>query len=210
VIACGAVGTPQVLFNSNIRPLALGKYLTEQSLTFCQVSRLFIIINATLPQLKLCLQIVLKRSLIDSIPKKYPEMYKKHHDKNLIDPLPIPFNDPEPQVTMPYAPNTPYHVQIHRDAFAYGGVGPRYVYYLVWLIGHSIEATNLSGRIQGEPNRLCASLITIIWVQKGLWSIYAFSGSKISIPTTALRLPISISKTVWTPTRMDMACPKLQ
>jgi len=37
VITCGAVGTPQVLYNSNIRPWALGRFMTEQSLSFCQV-----------------------------------------------------------------------------------------------------------------------------------------------------------------------------
>ncbi|KAG8746994.1 Pyranose 2-oxidase [Ceratobasidium sp. 414] len=105
VIACGAVCTPQILWNSNIRPEPLGKYLTEQSLTFCQI--------------------VLKRSIIDSIPKKYPKEYEKHHAKNSNDPLPIPFNDPEPQVTMPYSTEKKYHVQIHRDAFAYGDVGPK-------------------------------------------------------------------------------------
>lgn len=37
VIACGAVGTPQVLYNSGVRPWALGRFMTEQSLSFCQV-----------------------------------------------------------------------------------------------------------------------------------------------------------------------------
>ena len=37
VIACGAVGTPQILHNSGITPKPLGRYLTEQSLAFCQV-----------------------------------------------------------------------------------------------------------------------------------------------------------------------------
>jgi len=37
VIACGAVGTPQVLYKSHIRPWALGRFMTEQSLSFCQV-----------------------------------------------------------------------------------------------------------------------------------------------------------------------------
>jgi pyranose oxidase len=42
-----------------------------------------------------------------------------------MDPLPIPFNDPEPQVTIPYSHDYPWHTQIHRDAFNYGDVGPR-------------------------------------------------------------------------------------
>ncbi|QRW08111.1 GMC oxidoreductase [Ceratobasidium sp. AG-Ba] len=107
VVACGAVGTPQVLFNSKIRPPLLGKNLTEQSLAFCQI--------------------VLKREYIDSIPTRFPELVKKHQSKHSEDPMPIPFSDPEPQVTMPYssALGKQYHVQIHRDAFSYGDVGPR-------------------------------------------------------------------------------------
>lgn len=107
VVACGAIATPQILFNSNIRPEALGHYLAEQSLTFCQI--------------------VLKRSLIESVPSRFPDLVGKHQSKHKEDPMPIPFNDPEPQVTMPYSSKLgkPYHVQIHRDAFAYGGVGPR-------------------------------------------------------------------------------------
>ncbi|KAF8593009.1 pyranose 2-oxidase [Ceratobasidium sp. AG-I] len=107
VIACGAVCTPQILHNSGMRIDALGKYLCEQSIAFCQV--------------------VLKKELIDSIEKRFPEQFKKHKDKNPNDPLPIPFNDPEPQVTMRYSDklNCRYHTQIHRDAFSYGDVGPR-------------------------------------------------------------------------------------
>ena len=37
VICCGAVPTPQILFNSGIKPEPLGRYLCEQSLAFCQV-----------------------------------------------------------------------------------------------------------------------------------------------------------------------------
>lgn len=107
VIACGAVCTPQILWNSNIRPEALGKNLSEQSIAFCQI--------------------VLKRSIVDDIwtNPKYAEAVERHHERYPCDPLPIPFHDPEPQVTIPYTPDHPWHTQIHRDAFSYGDVGPR-------------------------------------------------------------------------------------
>ncbi|KAK0184371.1 pyranose 2-oxidase [Armillaria mellea] len=107
VIACGAVCTPQILWNSNIRPDTLGRNLSEQSIAFCQV--------------------VLKRSIVSDIwtNPKYKEAVERHQEKYPCDPLPIPFHDPEPQVTIPYTPDHPWHTQIHRDAFSYGDVGPR-------------------------------------------------------------------------------------
>jgi len=105
VIACGSVCTPQILHNSGIHPPALGRYLCEQSIAFCQI--------------------ILKRSLVENIPKRLQPLVDAHKKKNKTDPLPIPFNDPEPQVTMPYDTHHPYHTQIHRDAFSYGDVGPR-------------------------------------------------------------------------------------
>jgi pyranose oxidase len=107
VVACGAVGTPQVLFNSKIHSPTLGHHLSEQSLAFCQI--------------------VLKRSIVDSIPQdpRFAERVRQHHEKYPKDPLPIPFNDPEPQVMIPYNKNFPWHVQVHRDAFSYGDIGPK-------------------------------------------------------------------------------------
>ncbi|KAG8792277.1 Pyranose 2-oxidase [Ceratobasidium sp. 428] len=107
VIACGAVGTPQILFNSGITPPALGHYLTEQSLAFCQI--------------------VLKREIVDAMVKEHEAECKGYHDAHKEDTLPIPWNDPDPQLTMPYDSEAkrPWHVQIHRDAFSYGDVGPR-------------------------------------------------------------------------------------
>ncbi|KAL6304157.1 putative pyranose oxidase [Sparassis latifolia] len=49
---------------------------------------------------------------------------KNHADKHgEFDPVPIPFDDPEPQVTIPTSKERPWHAQIHRDAFSYGEVG---------------------------------------------------------------------------------------
>ncbi|KAJ3838337.1 hypothetical protein F5878DRAFT_642059 [Lentinula raphanica] len=37
IITCGSICTPQILHNSGLRPYALGRYLTEQSMAFCQI-----------------------------------------------------------------------------------------------------------------------------------------------------------------------------
>ena len=73
IIAAGAVLTPQILFASKIQLRALGHYLCEQPLAFCQI--------------------VLLQSLIDSI-KDHPKFRLKHPH----DPIPIPYSDPQPQV----------------------------------------------------------------------------------------------------------------
>ena len=71
-------------------------------------------------------QIVLKREIVDSLWKtdneEWKERIKAHRDKYPKDPLPIPFNDPEPQVMIPYHSDFPWHVQVHRDSFAYGDI----------------------------------------------------------------------------------------
>ena len=80
VLAAGAVLTPQILFNSQIRPAALGHYLCFQPKAFCQV--------------------LLLQSVVDSIMdrpewKKMVEHYRVTHPG---DPVPIPPDDPLPQV----------------------------------------------------------------------------------------------------------------
>lgn len=121
VVAAGAVATPQILANSGFggtRDYAkhiipnLGTHIVEQPMTFCQV--------------------VLKKNLVNDIGKNLdqkPEWWRKAVEYHLehygkIDPLPIPFQDPEPQVTIPATFARPWHTQIHRDAFSYGDVGP--------------------------------------------------------------------------------------
>ncbi|THH03893.1 hypothetical protein EW145_g5921 [Phellinidium pouzarii] len=117
IIAAGAVATPQILFksgfvdytNSNKSLIKnLGKYITEQPMTFCQV--------------------ILKSELMDLIPRNpfkldwWQEMVRNHKERHPEDPLRFPFRDPEPQVTSKVSQRHPWHAQIHRDAFSYGNV----------------------------------------------------------------------------------------
>lgn len=106
IIAAGAVLTPQILYNSGIRPEPLGCYLSEQPLAFCQV--------------------VLHQDIVESITadRRFTNKIRAHKEENPHDPVPIPMNDPEPQCWIPVSEGRPWHCQIHRDAFAYGDLAP--------------------------------------------------------------------------------------
>ncbi|KAJ7225167.1 putative pyranose oxidase [Mycena rebaudengoi] len=118
-----AIGTPQILANSGWGGMRkatttpyiprLGEGITEQPMAFCQI--------------------VLKR--VDDISNEtgkepwWKTAIAAHNAevtaKGLDDLLPIPFHDPEPQVTIPVSAERPWHAQIHRDAFSYGEAGPK-------------------------------------------------------------------------------------
>ncbi|KAG7406640.1 Pyranose 2-oxidase [Fusarium oxysporum f. sp. rapae] len=102
VVCAGAVLTPGILYKSGLKPRlpALGHYLTEQPMAFCQV--------------------VLDRKLVNSVEGE--DVVKAHRESHENDPLPFPFNDPDPQVYFPLSEKYPWHTQIHRDAFGYGEV----------------------------------------------------------------------------------------
>lgn len=106
VLACNAYLTPQVLYNSGIRPDALGRYLTEQPMAFCQI--------------------VLKQEIVDGIAAdpEFAERVGVHREQNPQDPVPMPEDEPEPNVWIPVSEGRPWHCQIHRDAFHYGDVAP--------------------------------------------------------------------------------------
>ncbi|KAJ7660888.1 putative pyranose oxidase [Mycena polygramma] len=119
VVAAGAVANPQILANSGFGATDdrrvhiipnLATHITEQPMAFCQIA-------------------LLQVDAIDdtSIPRDpWWKAAVANHKKQFgdIDPLPIPFQDPEPQVTIPVSVERPWHTQIHRDAFSYGEVGP--------------------------------------------------------------------------------------
>jgi pyranose oxidase len=103
VVAAGSILTPQLLWNSGIRPPALGKYLTEHPMTFTQV--------------------VLRRDLVDAI-REDPRFATKRASVKRHDPVPLPMHDPPPMVWIPVSGSRPWHAQIHRDSFQYGQLPP--------------------------------------------------------------------------------------
>ncbi|GJC86222.1 pyranose 2-oxidase [Colletotrichum liriopes] len=127
VVCAGAVLTPGILWNSGkLRESlpALGRYLTEQPMSFCQI--------------------VLDRKHIDAIKDNTYELdaeekklVQEHKEKFPNDPLPFPYNDPDPQCYFPLTKEYPWHTQIHRDAFGYGqipaGVDQRVIVDLRWF-----------------------------------------------------------------------------
>jgi len=106
IVCCNAYLTPQVLYNSGIRPAPLGRYLTEQPMAFCQI--------------------VLNQDIVDRMldNPRFAERMKAHLEQNPQDPVPIPEEEPEPQAWIPVSEDRPWHCQIHRDAFSYGDVAP--------------------------------------------------------------------------------------
>jgi pyranose oxidase len=114
VVAANAFYTPQLLWNSKIRPRALGHYLNDQPMAFCQI--------------------VLKHDLVAEIGRRWPAPPPN------VDPIPIPVDDPIPNVWIPFSfPEHPYHCQIHRDAFPYSilpgnlGIDHRAIVDLRWF-----------------------------------------------------------------------------
>jgi pyranose oxidase len=77
IVAGGSILTPQILWKSGIRPCALGRYLTEHPMTFCQI--------------------VLRESLIKDLAADTRFSGEaKLAEPN--DPVPIPMHDPPPMV----------------------------------------------------------------------------------------------------------------
>lgn len=115
VVTANAFYTPQLLWKSGIRPKALGRYLNDQPMVFCQI--------------------VLSHKLLHEIAQRW------NPPPPNVDPVPIPVNDPIPNVWIPFSyPEHPYHCQIHRDAFPYStlsgdlGIDHRAIIDLRWFL----------------------------------------------------------------------------
>jgi pyranose oxidase len=120
IVAANSLYTPQLLWKSNIRPKALGHYLNDHPMLFCQI--------------------VLKRELLAKIGNLWDAPNPR------VDPVPIPKNDPIPNVWIPFSyPEHPFHCQIHRDAFPYSiisgnaGIDHRAIVDLRWFTRKDIR-----------------------------------------------------------------------
>ena len=120
VVAANAFNTPQLLWKSNIRPKALGHYLNDQPMAFCQI--------------------VLRKELLAKIGAMWDAPPLD------IDPVPIPLDDPIPNVWIPFSyPEHPFHCQVHRDAFPYSilpgnvGIDHRAIIDLRWFTRKKIR-----------------------------------------------------------------------
>lgn len=74
-------------------------------------------------------QVVLSRQLVEDVANDayglgWKDKVDKHQKKYPKDPLPFPFDDPDPQCYFPFSDSYRWHTQIHRDAFGYGEVPP--------------------------------------------------------------------------------------
>jgi len=143
ILASGAVSNPQILVRSGFGRLGkpttkdipkhlphLGSHITEQTLTFCQTVMSTELINLVKSDMTITGTPGKPGYDVQFTPgspnNKHPDWWnykvRNHMRKHQEDPLPIPLDDPEPQVTTLFADTHPWHTQIHRDAFSYGAV----------------------------------------------------------------------------------------
>ncbi len=87
VVAGGPFLTPRLLWQSGIRPEALGRFLNENPIVSCRV--------------------VLNNEIVAAL-RDIPNNPARK------EPIPIPWNDPEPMSGFSPSPDRPWHTQIHR------------------------------------------------------------------------------------------------
>ncbi|URN18168.1 MULTISPECIES: GMC oxidoreductase [Streptomyces] len=123
VVACGAVPTPQLLFNSGVTLPALGRYLTEQPMSFCQV----VLHREHMDRVEEILRTVPGSGdeAADRVARyRAAQLKRLHSGDKTADPVPFPPSERDPNLVLPVTGGRPWHCQIHRDAFTYGAVPP--------------------------------------------------------------------------------------
>ena len=133
VVCGGSIPTCQLLWNSEIRPTALGRYLTEHPMTFCQI--------------------VLRRQIIEEIAAAARAAVSPDDTARYPDPVPVPMRDPPPMVWIAPRAGRPWHCQVHRDSFSYGmlpgDIDDRVIVDLRWF---GMVNPNENNRVTFEPD----------------------------------------------------------
>ncbi|MBW5422007.1 pyranose oxidase [Streptomyces sp. BG9H] len=139
VVACGVIPTPQLLFNSGVTLPALGRYLTEQPMSFCQVvlrqehmDRVEEILRTTSGSgddpADRTADMEADRTADSAADRvehyRAAQLKRLHSGDKCADPVPFPPDERDPNLALLVTERRPWHCQIHRDAFTYGAVPP--------------------------------------------------------------------------------------
>ncbi|KAL8299028.1 hypothetical protein RB601_002105 [Gaeumannomyces tritici] len=94
----------------------MGHFMTEQTLSFCQV----ILKHGFAEEFNHLRKTGESERFTAEEAKEFKDRMDATWDR--LDPLPFPLNDPDSQVCIRFSEDKPWHMQIHRDAFGYDEV----------------------------------------------------------------------------------------
>ncbi|MFF8657512.1 pyranose oxidase [Streptomyces huasconensis] len=127
VVACGVIPTPQLLFSSGVTLPALGRYLTEQPMSFCQV----VLQQEHMDHIEDILRTTTghgdepAEAAADRVARyRAAQLKRLRSGDKCADPVPFPPDERDPNLALLVTGQRPWHCQIHRDAFTYGAVPP--------------------------------------------------------------------------------------